>query len=70
MTKSSRDHSKTNNAVLRSLNNPLQVAAIKLKNRENTFRLRVGDYRVLFKVYSSEKIVVIIKISHRKKAYR
>lgn len=56
--------------IIRSLINPFQVAAIKLKSKDDTFRMRVGDYRVLFKIYSSEKIVVILKISHRKKAYR
>lgn len=56
--------------VILSLKNPFQVAAIKIKNKENTFRVRTGDYRVLYKIYSSERIVVIIKISHRKKAYR
>ena len=41
-----------------------------MKNKENTFRVRTGDYRVLYKIYSSEKMVIVIKISHRKKAYR
>jgi len=56
--------------VIISLKNPLQVEAIKMKNKENTYRVRTGDYRVLYKIYSAEKIIVVIKISHRKKAYR
>jgi mRNA interferase RelE/StbE len=39
---------------------------IKLKNR-NEFRLRVGDYRVLFMIYSDR--LEIIRILHRKEIY-
>lgn len=56
--------------VIRSLTHPFNIPSIKLKDRKDTFRVRVGDYRILFKTYSSDKIVVILKISHRKKAYR
>lgn len=35
-----------------------------------TFRLRVGDYRVIYEVYEHEIIVRIIKVKHRKDAYK
>lgn len=41
--------------VIRSLKNPFQVSAIKLKNRDDTFRVRVGDYRVLFMAILKKK---------------
>ena len=34
------------------------------------FRLRVGDYRVLYDVYHEEKVVYIMRIGHRKDIYR
>lgn len=34
------------------------------------FRIRVGDYRILYDVYDEEKVVYIIKIGHRKDIYR
>jgi len=43
---------------------------IKIAGEENTFRLRVGNYRALFKVYEQEKIIVIIKLDIRKRIYR
>ncbi|MGB9831738.1 MAG: type II toxin-antitoxin system RelE family toxin [Fervidicoccus fontis] len=43
---------------------------VKVAGEENTFRLRVGNYRVLFKVYEKEKIIVVAKIDIRKRAYR
>ena len=39
----------------------------KLTNREG-FRLRVGDYRIIYKV--EPKQIVIRSIAHRKDAYR
>lgn len=34
------------------------------------FRLRIGDYRVLYDVYDSDKIVLILGIGHRKDIYK
>ena len=42
---------------------------VKIAGEENTFRLRVGNYRALFKVYEQEKIMVIIKLDIRKRIY-
>ena len=42
---------------------------VKIAGEENTFRLRVGNYRALFKVYEQEKIIVIIKLDIRKRIY-
>lgn len=34
------------------------------------YRLRVGDYRILYDVYHADKTVLIIRIGHRKEIYR
>ena len=34
------------------------------------YSLRTGDYRIIYEVYSTEKIVHIIRIGHRKDIYR
>ncbi|WP_428102056.1 type II toxin-antitoxin system RelE family toxin [Candidatus Rariloculus sp.] len=33
-------------------------------------RLRVGDYRVLYEVRDDELIVLVIRVAHRRDAYR
>lgn len=43
---------------------------IKLAGEENTFRARIGKYRVLLKVYEKEQIIVIIKIDIRERVYK
>ncbi|OLS32206.1 MAG: Toxin RelE [Candidatus Heimdallarchaeota archaeon AB_125] len=55
---------------LKNLNQPLLVSSRKLKGADDTYRVRIGDYRVLYKIYFEENIVVIIKIAHRKHAYK
>ena len=42
---------------------------VKIAGEENTFRLRMGNYRALFKVYEQEKIIVIVKLDIRKRIY-
>lgn len=50
--------------------NPFPTQCIKLQGTERLYRIRVGDYRVIYQVDTETKIVVIYYIHHRKKAYR
>ena len=51
--------------------NPRPANSIKLKgNTENIWRIRIGDYRVIYHISDSIKIVTIRHIRHRKDAYR
>lgn len=38
--------------------------------KDPQYRLRVGDYRVIYKIYEDKIIVLIINIKHRKDVYR
>ena len=49
---------------------PRHQGTRKLKGFENQFRARVGDYRVLYEVDDSKKLVHVYRIAHRKEAYR
>ncbi|MEM2780971.1 MAG: type II toxin-antitoxin system RelE/ParE family toxin [Candidatus Bathyarchaeia archaeon] len=48
----------------------IKLNVVKIAGEANTFRLRVGKYRALFKVYEQEKIIVIAKIDTRKRIYQ
>jgi mRNA interferase RelE/StbE len=50
--------------------NPVPPGAKKLRHPEARYRLRVGDYRVLYRVLPSARAVEIFRVSHRKDAYR
>lgn len=55
---------------LRQLGNfpRVRLDVVKIAGEANTFRLRIGDYRVLFKVYEHEKVIVIVKVNIMKKS--
>lgn len=39
-------------------------------NKQGCYSLRTGDYRIIYEVYISQKVVHIIRIGHRKEIYR
>ena len=49
---------------------PRPPACKKLAGRDAAYRLRVGDYRIVYTVSDSEIVVEIIKIGHRREVYR
>jgi mRNA interferase RelE/StbE len=56
--------------AIRSLEEePFPSSAKRLKGREE-FRLRVGDYRILYSVEHSAQLLTISAIGHRREVYR
>jgi len=56
-------------AILALEANPFPSGCKKLKNRDG-FRIRVGDYRVLYFADTKAKLIVIGAIGHRREVYR
>lgn len=54
------------------LEHPFQTPQVRalVNHSSATHRLRVGDYRVLYDTYSDTKVILIIRIGHRKDIYR
>ena len=42
----------------------------KLTGSEGSYRLRVGDYRILYQVDDEEKVVKVYAVGHRRDVYR
>ena len=51
-------------------NNPRPAGCRKLQGSENAFRIRVGDYRVVYTVDDTVLIVAIERVRHRRDVYR
>lgn len=49
-------------------NNP-RTNAKKLKGADNAWRIRAGDFRIIYEIEDKNKIVKIYRIKHRSKAY-
>jgi mRNA interferase RelE/StbE len=50
--------------------NPRQSGAKKLKGREDLWRIRVGDYRIVYEVRDRTLVVLVIRVAHRRDVYR
>ena len=42
----------------------------KMKGPESLYRIRVGDYRLVYEIVNKKLIIIIVKIGHRKDIYR
>lgn len=49
---------------------PRPPGAKKLQGAENLWRVRVGDYRILYEIQNTKLIVLVIRLAHRKDIYR
>ena len=49
--------------------NPRPHGVKKLKGEENLWRIRVGNYRVIYEIRNDQLIVLIVRVAHRSKAY-
>jgi len=57
-------------AKIRALaDHPRPAGCEKLSGREE-YRLRQGRYRIVYSVSDSDQTVLIVKIAHRREAYR
>ncbi len=42
----------------------------KIQGLENLWRIRIGDYRVIYQIFDEDQVIDIIAVRHRSKAYR
>ena len=50
--------------------NPFPVDSQKLFDTERTYRVRSGDYRIIYQVDIKHKMVLVMYIRHRKDVYK
>jgi len=49
---------------------PRPSRAIKLQGSKNLWRIRVGDYRVIYSIDDTARLIDISAVRHRRDAYR
>lgn len=58
-------------AIDKLADNPKPIGIKKLKDSsEDLYRIRVGDYRVIYAINEGIRIVNILRIGHRKDIYK
>ena len=42
----------------------------KLKGRENGYRIRVGDYRIIYDIFDDVLLIIVVEVGHRGSVYK
>jgi mRNA interferase RelE/StbE len=49
---------------------PRPVGATKLEGVDDAYRIRVGDYRVIYRIRDKILTVTVVRVGHRRDVYR
>jgi mRNA interferase RelE/StbE len=60
---------RINEAIAGLANEPRPVGAKKLIGIEG-YRIRIGDYRILYVVDNASRLITVYRVKHRREAYR
>ena len=61
---------KVRAAINKLSENPRPQGCKKLKGSNSDYRIRLGNYRIIYSIADNVLIVTVIKIAHRKDVYR
>jgi mRNA interferase RelE/StbE len=62
--------SRITQALLALERDPRPPGVGRLSGTDNGWRIRAGDYRILFEVDDEAQTVLVLRIAHRREAYR
>ena len=50
--------------------NPRPPNCVAMKGEDSVFRVRIGDFRIVYEVLDSVLLVHVVRIGHRREVYR
>ena len=65
-----RDRTRLIGKIKELADDPRPKGVQKLAGIDNAYRVRVGDYRIVYEIHDRELVVVIIRVGHRREVYR
>lgn len=63
------DYTRVRDAIHRLTTTPRPPGCLKLTGREG-WRLRLGDYRVIYEIDDTRHLVTVVHVGHRRDVYR
>ncbi len=58
-------------SALRKLgSNPRPTQAKKLAGMDELYRVRAGDYRIVYTIQDKKLIILVVRIAHRREVYK
>lgn len=58
------------NKIQNLRNNPYPSNSVKLKGEEGLYRIRSGDYRIIYTVNNKKVTILVLRIANRKEVYK
>ncbi len=65
-----RDRRRVVRAIDALADDPRPDGVRKLTGAEDAYRIRVGDYRIVYQIVDDVLIVLVVRVAHRKDIYR
>ena len=50
--------------------NPRPHGSSKMSGPEDFYRIRVGDYRIIYTIEDDRLVILVVRIAHRREVYR
>jgi mRNA interferase RelE/StbE len=66
---SDRDRQRLKPKIDALAQNPRPSGVVKLSGEDDLYRIRVGDYRVIYSIQDNRLLVLVVKIGHRRDIY-
>ncbi len=63
------DRQRITDRILSLSNNPRPAGTEKMTGVDR-YRIRQGDYRILYEIHDRDIVVIVVKIGHRRDVYR
>lgn len=64
-----REQQRVRAAIDLLSDNPRPPGCTKLTGEDNTYRVRVGVYRILYEVFDDRLVIHVVRIGHRRDIY-
>lgn len=56
--------------ILALTSEPRPNGAVKLSGSLNLYRIRYGDYRIIYQINNEQLAILVVKVGHRREVYR
>lgn len=58
------------NAIIALTHNPQPVGVKKLVGSRSDWRIRIGEYRIIYEIDDTANTITVLQVEHRRDAYR
>jgi len=57
-------------AIAQLASDPRPTSVVKLSGKAGLYRVRWGDYRVIYQIHDDRLLILVVKVGHRNAVYR